>query len=319
MKNPAFIITIDTEGDNLWQSPHNITCENAKYLPRFQDLCEKYGFKPTYLTNYEMASDIYFKNFARTVLEKRTGEVGMHLHAWNSPPEYALTRDDFQYTPYLIEYPVEVMRRKISRLTDLLQDTFGQKMISHRAGRWAFNATYAELLREYGYLVDCSVTPGVDWSLTKGDPDGHGGTNYTNFLRKAYFMHPHDIAKEGNTNLLQVPMTILPKHSYVVERIKTAVNKVRGKKKPRSMSWLRPKGGNAKEMICLANHLLAQGSDYIEFMLHSSEFMPGGSPSFKDKESIEQLYHDLEELFIHLSGRCTGMTLKEYRDYFINK
>ncbi|WP_230370165.1 hypothetical protein [Paludibacterium denitrificans] len=132
-------------------------------------------------------------------------------------------------------------------------------------------------------------------------------------------MHPHDIAKEGNTNLLQVPMTILPKHSYVVERIKTAVNKVRGKKKPRSMSWLRPKGGNAKEMICLANHFLARGSDYIEFMLHSSEFMPGGSPSFKDKESIEQLYHDPEELFIHLSDRCTGMTLKEYRDYFINK
>lgn len=55
--NPAFLITIDTEGDNLWQKHDSITTENARYLPRFQQLCEKYGFKPVYLTNYEMAID----------------------------------------------------------------------------------------------------------------------------------------------------------------------------------------------------------------------------------------------------------------------
>ncbi|MDR8263551.1 deacetylase, partial [Acinetobacter baumannii] len=53
MHNPAFLITIDTEGDNLWQKHDSITTENARYLPRFQQLCEKYGFKPVYLTNYE--------------------------------------------------------------------------------------------------------------------------------------------------------------------------------------------------------------------------------------------------------------------------
>ncbi|WP_395754844.1 hypothetical protein [Edwardsiella ictaluri] len=55
MSHPGFIITIDTEGDNLWQNHDRITTENARYLPRFQLLCEKYGFKPVYLTNYEMA------------------------------------------------------------------------------------------------------------------------------------------------------------------------------------------------------------------------------------------------------------------------
>nr|BAE19861.1 lipopolysaccahride biosynthesis [Edwardsiella tarda] len=78
MSHPAFIITIDTEGDNLWQNHDRITTENARYLPRFQQLCEKYGFKPVYLTNYEMASDPVYVEFAQDVIARGCGEVGMH-------------------------------------------------------------------------------------------------------------------------------------------------------------------------------------------------------------------------------------------------
>ena len=66
-----FLISIDTEGDNLWkwQVGDIVTTENAKYLPRFQSLCEKYGFKPTYLTNYEMAMDSFFIEYFKEVQE----------------------------------------------------------------------------------------------------------------------------------------------------------------------------------------------------------------------------------------------------------
>ena len=52
-----FIITVDTEGDNLWnwRAGDSVSTENSRYIPRFQELCDKYGFKPVYLTNYEMA------------------------------------------------------------------------------------------------------------------------------------------------------------------------------------------------------------------------------------------------------------------------
>ena len=61
-----FFIPIDTEGDNLWawREGDPICTENAKFLPRFQSLCEEYGFRPDYLTNYEMASDNFFRDFA---------------------------------------------------------------------------------------------------------------------------------------------------------------------------------------------------------------------------------------------------------------
>ena len=50
-------------------------------------------------------------------------------------------------------------------------------------------------------------------------------------------------------------------------------------------------------------------------MLHSSEFMPGGSPTFKDEAAIEGLYQDLEALFSWLSDKTVGMTLAEFYQY----
>ncbi len=197
MHNPAFLITIDTEGDNLWQKHDSITTENARYLPRFQQLCEKYGFKPVYLTNYEMAIDPFYIEFARDVIARGTAEVGMHLHAWNSPPTEPLTADDWRHKPYLIEYSDAMMREKVDYMTRLLEDTFQTKMVSHRAGRWAFDERYARLLVEYGYQVDCSVTPRVNWKTAKGAPQGDGGTDYRRFPQHAYFLDENDISREG--------------------------------------------------------------------------------------------------------------------------
>ena len=44
---PAFLVTIDTEGDDLWSRPREIGTRNAAFLPRFQALCEAHGLKPT--------------------------------------------------------------------------------------------------------------------------------------------------------------------------------------------------------------------------------------------------------------------------------
>lgn len=312
VQKPAFLISIDTEGDNLWVNTRNISTHNANYLGRFQQLCEKYGFKPTYLTNYEMAVSPNYIAFAKEVIAGKQGEIGMHLHAWNSPPLYALTEDDDRYKPYLIEYPEEVMREKVIAMTNLLEDTFSIKMVSHRAGRWAFNEQYAQLLHEFGYLVDCSVTPYVDWSMVKGNPQAEGGTNYSRFPDSAYFMDLNDISKPGTSSLLQVPMSTRLKYGSLQNSFKQFYDGLRGKKRPPSTRWLRPKGNNVEEMKHVAQQCLNEGRNYVEFMLHSSEFMPGGSPTFKDEASIEQLYRDLEELFVWLSERTQGMTMAEF-------
>jgi hypothetical protein len=316
-RKPAFLITIDTEEDNGWDRPKTFTTENSKFLPRFQQLCERYSFRPTYLTNYKMAECPIYREFARDALARRTAEVGMHLHAWNSPPLTPLTADDYLYHPFLIEYPTPSIRDKVVYLTDLLEKTFQVKMTSHRAGRWSFNGIYARILVENGYRVDCSVTPRVSWKNIIADPNGSGGTDYTAYPDRPYRLDLDNIAKPGNSPLLELPMTVLSFQPAWVERALQRLS-------PRSFAarvlkrlyppavWLRPTGRNLSDMLRVVRKALREQRPYVEFMLHSSEFMPGGSPTFPSEGSIESLYADLEQLFATASRDFTGMTLTEF-------
>jgi hypothetical protein len=316
-----FLITIDTEGDNLWAAPREITTRNAAFLPRFQALCERYALRPTYLTNYEMACSPIFQEFARDVLTRHTAEIGMHLHAWNSPPLRQLTDDDYRHQPYLIEYPGQVIREKVDFLTNLLENTFDVKMTSHRAGRWSMNEIYAGILVEQGYRVDCSVTPHVSWRQSQGDPNQKGGTDFSHFPDFAYTVDLRDISRPGDSSLLELPMTILPSESGMLRKIGervprgTLVSRVWNRVFP-PVRWLRPNGRNLRQMLQVLDLVLREGRKYAEFMLHSSEFMAGGSPTFRTQSSIEHLYRDIEDLFSRAASSFTGATLREFDQGF---
>jgi hypothetical protein len=58
---------------------------------------------------------------------------------------------------------------------------------------------------------------------------------------------------------------------------------------------------------------------YAQFMLHSSELMPKGSPTFPTEASIEALYEDLEVLFEAISPQCVGLTLQEFLEHYEQK
>jgi hypothetical protein len=322
MSETPFIITIDTEGDDIWSKPRRITTRNAEYLPRFQSLCERFGFKPVYLANYEMAMSAAFVEFGRDVLARGTGEIGMHLHAWNSPPIVPLTGDDFHYQPYLIEYAEPVMREKIKHMTSLLEDRFGQDVVSHRAGRLGFDGRYAAILLDEGYRVDCSVSPGLDWRETPGDPRGKGGTDYRRFPDRPYFFDPSDISAPASDGLLEVPMTIrscgLYRSAPWVYRVPLLRQTANRMVSP-ALNHLCPAESRLSGMLRAARSARAAAVDHAEFTLHSSELMPGGSPSFRDEADIECLYEDLEILFNELSGWCRGMTLKEFHAWLVSR
>jgi len=316
----SFLITIDTEGDGLWSGPSEITTRNAGFLPRFQALCEKYGFYPTYLTNYEMATDDSFIAFGRDVIRRGAGEIGMHLHAWHSPPHFPLTANDTKYMPYLIEYPLDVIRSKIEYMTRRLEGTFKVKMTSHRAGRWAFDSNYANVLEDLGYTVDCSVTPGVDWQRTRGKPDGAGGSDYRNFPRQAYFLSSSDISIAGKSKILEVPMTIIESRSPIARVFAHHIPALpildHACRRLWPVAWLRPNGRNLSSMQRIIDSCVADQREHVEFMLHSSELMPGGSPTFPTEESIERLYEDMDALFDYMGPKFSGDTLAGFYQKF---
>lgn len=323
--SPSFLITIDTEGDNAWARAGEPTTENAKFLGRFQALCERYQLKPTYLTNYEMAKDSCFIEMASDAIARGTAEVGMHLHAWHSPPlEPPRTPDDNRYHPFLIEYPVSEQRAKITFMTRLLEDTFERKMTSHRAGRWAMGPSYARILSELGYVVDCSATPHVSWRSMRGDPTKSGGTDYRFAPCEPYFMSSTDVARRGDGPLLEVPMTILPRRSKISQKLLPSMalrSRIGNYAAKRLMpnDWLRPTPGQLSDLLNVVDRCRAKKRDYAMFMIHSSELMPNGSQYFPEPDDIERLYDAMEALFAHIQGTYHGETVSEYAVNWIAK
>jgi hypothetical protein len=305
---PGFIITVDVEGDNLVSRPRSIQTHNARFLPRFQDLCQRYGFKATYLVNYEMACDADCIAFGREVLEENGGEIGMHLHAWNSPPISPITPDDFLHSPYLYEYPKAVMRQKVRFLTDLLEDTFGSKMTCHRAGRWGFDRRYAHLLLEHGYKIDSSVTPHISWANAMGDPSQSGGPDYTQFPSEPYFIDLQDISRLGTSDLLEVPIT--------TEKIVIGKSDSLPNGEAAIVRWLRPSGRNGKALISMVERVLEEARTCAVLMIHSSELMPGDRSNIPDAQTVESIYRDLERLFQTAHGRMDAITLNDLYDRF---
>lgn len=319
---PVFLITIDTEGDNLWARKPDVTTQNARYLPRFQQLCEAYGVKATYFTDYEMAVDPAYVAFASEAIARGYAEVGMHLHAWYSPPfDQTLTTDDNGHHPYLIEFPDDKMRAKISAMTEILTDAFAIAPTSHRAGRWAFDGRYAAMLAEHGYIADSSVTPFTTWSCFRGDPARSGGSDYRFAPTEPYFMDPVDVTQPGNGPLLQIPMTVMPRfkttqricpHSLLANRWgQRAANQILPN------IWLRPSSRRPGDMMAAARRCLEEGRSHAMFMTHSSELMPGGSPYFPTETSLEENYRRIEELFRFVADNFEPMTVTQYARHII--
>ena len=294
----AFIITVDTEGDNLWRYKKGTPVEvrNSEFIPRFQGLCEKYGFKPVYLTNYEMANCSYFTEKAKEWIKKGTCEIGIHLHAWNNPPHFSLD-GPYDGNPYLIEYPEEIMRAKFREIYNLIVEKIGTKPISHRAGRWAMDERYFKILEEFGVCVDCSFTPGINWTEIKGIR--RGGCDYSQVLHEAHYIG----------NVLEVPVTIRKFHNCLNGTLK---HRVKSLLKGEHV-WIRPALTSLNGMKKTIEITEKDNVDFIEFMIHSSEVMPNGSPYFQTQKDIDKEFRDMEELFNYTRDKgYQGYTLSEY-------
>jgi len=304
----SFIITIDTEGDNLWSyvKGTEVTTNNVRYISRFQELCNKFGFKPVWLTNYEIIQSDEYVDIIKPYVERKQCEIGIHIHAWNNPPIYHL---DTKYdgNSYLIEYPDDIMYRKFKTTYDLIENKLGVRVKSHRSGRWAMDERYFNLLEKFSIICDCSFTPTVNWVNANGETVPNG-SDYTSVPKDAHMIG----------NIMEVPATIRRYKHYISrgsikKSLKTALKGGR--------IWLRPALNSLADMKKLAYDVSKEeGNNYLEFMLHSSELMPGGSPYFSTSSQIEKLYRDMEDLFSYISSLgYVGQTLEEYAEQMLNR
>lgn len=313
---PIFI-TVDTEGDALWSNSkaEDIQTENVLWIPRFQELCEKYGFVPIWLTDYEIICDNRFVKYIKEKNEKGLCEVGIHVHAKNTPPIHKLENEENAGGAYLIEYPKEIMRDKFLYLKNLIEDTLNCKVITHRAGRWTLNKDYIDLMIESGIQYDCSVTPGISWKKCVGCTPNSQGSDYSDFVNERQEWKHSTLEGEKITeypmSIVQCKRVIRPAKLTWRNIAKSIYHYIK-----RAPLWLRPNtSNNLNEMKYVLDHAMREDNEYVEFMIHSSELMPGGGPHNDTAEQIEELFRIMDQLFAyaHELG-FRGYTFKQWEE-----
>jgi hypothetical protein len=324
-----FILTIDTEGDNQWDHGIALTSENIRFIPRFQELCNKFSVKPTYLVTSEICEDVYARMIFSEYISNDLAEIGTHLHSWTTPP--FLDKDGFRFNDpqhiYASELPEELLEMKLQNITDQIESAFGKRPLSYRSGRYGFNEFIAQSLANKNYLVDTSVTPYTDWTFNKGLSTGHGGPD---FLEKT----PHPYVYEYNKNyLVEIPVTVLPvafplnkSRAFAIHYFRNVdksfflkvLRKILFKNQP---LWLRPFDWvNINMFETLLKEAFRNKLPYIVMMFHSSELMPGCSMYWKDGEAIDRLYTLLTDFFKLLNqNNIPSLTLTEAAKEFIKE
>lgn len=324
-----FILTIDTEGDNQWEHGRALTSENVRFVPRFQELCNRFSVKPTYLVTSEICEDTYAKMIFSDYMSNNLAEIGAHLHSWTTPP--FLDKDGFRYNDpqhaYASEIPEELLEMKLQNITDQIESAFGKRPLSFRSGRYGFNEFVAQSLIRKKYLVDTSVTPYTDWTFNKGLSTGSGGPD---FLEKTPYPYVYEFNEES---LVEIPVTVLPV-AFPLNKSRTialhyfrnvdksyflkVLRKIFFKNQP---FWLRPFDW---VNIGMFETLLKEAIDiklpYIVMMFHSSELMPGCSMYWKDTDAIDRLYGLLTDFFKLLQQKnIPSLTLTEAANDFVRE
>ena len=247
-----------------------------------------------------------YVEYIKKPLTKGQCEIGIHVHAWNNPPLYEL-KGKYNGNPYLIEYPDDVMYAKFKATYDLIYERLGVKVKSHRSGRWAMDDRYFKLLENFEITCDCSYTPGVSWAKAEGETV-LGGSDYSKVPKNT-----HMVGK-----ILEVPATVRHYNHYLSggslkHKLRTIVKG--------GLIWFRPALSSLSDMKKLMEDVDAESNNnYLEFMIHSSELMPGGSPYFKDSNAIDKMYDTMDELFAYARKLgYEGETLESYTNRFLKK
>jgi len=231
-----------------------------------------------------------------------------------------LDRDAFGMYPS--ELDPSIFSEKLGRLTERIYSRTGIKPRSYRAGRWGFSTEQIPTLLSLGYLVDCSVTPLKSWEHIPGVAEG--GPDFRAAPAAPYFLDLNNVCRSGESQLLEVPVTILFTNANLArsKRLRDLYFRYRRTLPVKAMNrlfrldpqWFRPYAHMSSERLKsvyeAARHA---GLPAVEMMFHSSELMPGGSPYHRDEAAIERLYEKLERVFAHLQDEgCIGMTLTEF-------
>jgi hypothetical protein len=305
---PALLVVIDTEEEFDWHGDfrrENVAVTAMAEIGRAQRIFDAFRLAPCYVVDYPVVDQtagfselLQFCGDGRAVL-------GAHLHPWVNPPfEEPPTR----VNSFAGNLPQALEAAKLRRLAERITESFGERPVLYKAGRYGLGANTPSTLAELGFLVDLSVLPPFDFGA-------EGGPDYSGFTSDPFWFGP-------DWKLLGVPATgayvgaIAP--SPFAHRLHGAAQRPGWErlKVPALLSRLRlldrlhlsPEGYTLPEMRRLTRTLAASGQSIFVLSFHSPSLKPGCTPYVTSSEDRERFLATLEGyldfFFTEMRGRA---------------
>ncbi|MBI5568884.1 MAG: hypothetical protein HY914_02975 [Desulfomonile tiedjei] len=303
-------VTIDVEEEGLFggaYAANNVRATNVQRLTALDRVFSEFAIRPTLLVTYQAARDPANQELLLKLRDQWKGEIGCHLHHWNTPPLEPL--------PYAEPVPSGLMPEsllaaKLNTLLDVLAG-MGVEPVSFRMGRFNMGPKMFSVLEQSPIRVDTSIAPMRKY---------YGGPEQLWAPTDPYFPDPDNPYVPGGSHILELPMTILPVTpglAVILERFSRL-----GPRADSMASWV------AKYVASLPAQPLWTGLERLKtavrlhrkrrgecltIFFHSSELMPGASPENRTEDDVKRFLERLAAFFAWLRDdiHVESLTLSE--------
>jgi len=301
---PHLIVIIDTEEAFDWSKPHSraeTDVGHIRHHGRAQRIFDRYGVKPTYVVDYPVAAqEEGYRALKECAMDGRC-EIGAHLHPWVNPPfeEELSVRNSFPGN-----LPPALERAKLMSLTARIEESFGHRPATYRAGRFGIGEATAPILAELGYAIDTSVVPrtsfaaseGPDFSVYGADPFWFGPAH--SILELPATVGWCGGIRGAGERLQSVVFSPVAQRLHIpgvlarcglFERIR-----------------LTPEGAEFEELKRLVDTMLRDGTQLFSLTFHSPSLVSGNTPYVRDESELRQFLDRIERFCDFFFGPCGG-------------
>lgn len=186
------LITNDVETTSIVN--HKLRDETGEYvlkqgMPRLLDLYDHYGVKATFFYTGHIAR--LYPEVVR-MADECGHEVGSHGLTHEVNMAFDVLRPEEQLS-------------HLKQSKQILEDIIGKEVVSFRAPAARVDKRFAQTLLEAGFRIDSSVCPQrLDMMFSFGSLKK---LHWITAPRKAYFVKSDNIFRQGETDLLEVPVS----------------------------------------------------------------------------------------------------------------
>jgi hypothetical protein len=311
---PVLLVVVDTEEEFDWDRPfdrENRDVDTILANERVQEIYDRFGIQPTYCIDQCIAEDQAAVEFLSRLVKQNRCQIGTHLHPWVTLPYDEDVNDVNSYHGNL---PVTLERAKIKSATDTIERAFGERPRIFKAGRSGIGPNTIELLRDSGYVIDCSFVPHTSFRAD-------GGPSFIGLQDQPFWMD------EART-FLEVPLTkgfsgmmagmFPPSLAGMFDAEWATRLRVMGILSRLNLierATLSPEGITAAEQIRLIRSMLARGKKVFSLTYHSPSLVPGHTPYVRSEEDLQEFLYRIERVLTVFRDDIGGTftTLDEVR------